>query len=55
MSTPTEYQRLKDRIGDMLDDLRRYADPHDLSDPDNPRHISVGLVAIRLKALLEDA
>lgn len=49
-----ELVRLREGIALVLDDLRRYADPHDLSDPDNPRHVSVGLVGIRLRALLDD-
>lgn len=60
MSTPTEYRLLKERhealvdgMTALLDDLRRYADPHDLNDPRNPRHVSVGLMGIRLRALLE--
>lgn len=39
-------------IKSLLDDLRRYADPHDLSDPQNPRHVSVGLMGVRLRAML---
>jgi hypothetical protein len=49
-----EIERLRDGMESLVNDLRRYADPHDLSDPANPRHVSVGLMATRLKALLQD-
>jgi hypothetical protein len=51
-ATSAERAALVEEIQSLLDDLRRYSKGGDLFDPGNQNHVSVGLVAIRLRAAL---